>query len=364
MSVSLAKTSVVLRDQMQAGLHIGAQVAVDLRGELSDLAIGESRPGTAMSPDTIMPWLSGSKPVAAVAIAMLWERDGLDLDDRVTKFIPEFAAKGKDAITLRHLLTHTGGFRQAVLNWPAAPWEKIIATICAMSIEPDWVPGKKAGYHPFTSWFILGEIVRRIDGRPYEQFAREEILLPLGMTDSFVAMSAEEYRRLNDRIGVMQRTEGGTIVDAKNDDESRVTASRPGGGMRGPMRELARFYRMMLDRGQIGNARIVSPQTVEAMTARHRVGMFDHSFKHVIDFGLGFIINSAQYGPDTVPYGYGRFADPRTFGHGGNQALISFADPENDLAAAIVCNGWPGEEAHRVRMNAVIDALYDDLDLS
>jgi CubicO group peptidase (beta-lactamase class C family) len=65
-----------------------------------------------------------------------------------------------------------------------------------------------------------------------------------------------------------------------------------------------------------------------------------------------------------VPYGYGPHASPRAYGHGGSQSSISFADPEHELAVAIVCNGTPGEEAHQRRMRAVVAAVYEDLDLS
>ena len=68
-------------------------------------------------------------------------------------------------------------------------------------------------------------------------------------------------------------------------------------------------------------------QTVEALTARHRVGMIDLTFKHEIDWGLGFILDSRRHGPETIPYGYGHHASPRTFGHSGYRSSVGFADP-------------------------------------
>jgi CubicO group peptidase (beta-lactamase class C family) len=138
---------------------------------------------------------------------------------------------------------------------------------------------------------------------------------------------------------------------------------RPGANGRGPVRELGRFYEMLQQHGALQDGRILTPQTIEAMTARHRVGLLDHTFKHVIDFGLGFLINSAQYGPDTVPYGYGRYASPRTFGHSGNQTSCAFCDPERQLVVAWVCNGTPGEPRHQQRQRAVNGAIYEDLAL-
>src|SRR2546426_12475631 len=81
---------------------------------------------------------------------------------------------------------------------------------------------------------------------------------------------------------------------------------------------------MLLGKGQRDGARVLSPQAVEAVVAAHRVGRYDHTFRHVMDWGLGLILNSARYGPDTVPYGYGPYASPRTFGHGGSQCCTGF----------------------------------------
>jgi len=107
--------------------------------------------------------------------------------------------------------------------------------------------------------------------------------------------------------------------------------------------------------------RVLKNQTAEAMTARHRSGMYDHSFAHVIDWGLGFIINSNQYGAETVPYGYGSHASPRTFGHSGWQTSSAFCDPEHGLVVAWVCNGTPGEKQHQERQRAINTAIYEDL---
>jgi CubicO group peptidase (beta-lactamase class C family) len=130
------------------------------------------------------------------------------------------------------------------------------------------------------------------------------------------------------------------------------------------MRELGRFYEMLLAGGSLNGVRILSPQTVEAMTARHRVGQFDRTVNHLLDWGLGFLINSAQYGVETVPYGYGPFASPRTFGHGGNQSSAGFCDPENQLVVSVVFNGMPGEAAHQDRIRRVLRAVYEDLGLA
>ena len=347
------------------GLHIGAQASINLNGRMiCDFAVGESRPGVPMSADTIMIWLSSTKPIAAVCIAQLWERGQLALDDLVTKFIPEFAGGGKDAITLRHLLTHTCGIRAAANNFTRDSWEITLSKIYQAKIEPGWIPGKKAGYHVASSWFVLGELVRRIDGRPFEQYVRDEVFLPLKMIDSWVGMPVDRYAEYGNRIGIMQNTDPAFKPPHAWDTPEMAALCKPGGNGRGPMRELVRFYQMLLNGGSLDGATIISPQTVEALTARHRVGMFDHSFKHIMDWGLGFIVNNNQYGIDTIRYGYGPRASWRTYGHSGHRSSVAFADPKHGLAVALVFNGTPSEEVHDRRVRSVLAALYEDLGVS
>lgn len=363
----LPRTLAALEEGRRSGLHLGAQLYVSLRGEaIADAAMGENRPGVPLTPDHLMLWLSSTKPTLAVALAELWEQERLDLDDPVARFIPEFAAEGKGGITLRHLLTHTAGIRRLEVGWPDRSWDEIIALLCAMRPEPRWVPGRKAGYHTASSWFVLGEVVRRIDGRPYERYVREEVFEPLEMFDSWVGMPPERYRQYRDagRIGAMWDTTASPPQPHGWDSEERCTRCHPGGNGYGPMRELGRFYEMLLAHGSLGGRRLLSPQTVEALTARHRAGLRDQTFQHVLDWGLGFILNSVQYGADTVPYGYGHHASPRAFGHSGYRSSAAFADPEHGLAVALVCNGTPSNEAHEHRVRVVLDAVYEDLELT
>jgi len=360
----MPRTGALLASQVDAGIQIGAQLYISLRGRVvADLGVGESRPDVAMTPDTVMLWMSATKPMAALAIAQLWERGKLGIDDPVAAHVPEFAQHGKETITLRHVLTHTAPIRWVETGWPAVSWDTIISKVCAMRPERDWRPGAKAGYSALTSWFVLGEVVRRIDRRAFEDYVRQEIFEPLGMNDSWIAMPPETYRAYGTRLGVMQKTEGGRVVDAELDTEAAVTRARPAGSGHGPVRELGRVYEMLLAGGTLNGSRIISAQTVEALVARHRAGMYDMTFRHVIDWGLGFLLNSNQYGPDTLPYGYGPYASYRTYGHNGHQSATAFADPEHGLAVALVCNGMPGEPAHHVRMREIHSAIYEELGL-
>ncbi|MGB2695559.1 MAG: serine hydrolase domain-containing protein [Dehalococcoidia bacterium] len=355
----LPRTTTVIEQGMRDGLHIGAQVYVSRHGTpIADFGIGEARPGVPMDTDSMMIWWSSTKATASVAIGQLWERGQIDIEAPVATYIPEFAAKGKDAVTVRHVLTHTGGFRFADGRWAfRRSWDEVIARICDAELEPGWVPGQKAGYHPSSGWFILGEIVRRVDGRPFDRYVREEIFEPLGMHDCWVGMPPERYRVYGQRIGFMHYTDGDEGLRPVQivDTEEGCARCVPGGGGRGPMRELGRFYEALLFGGALGETRILSPQTVAAMTARHRVGMFDETFRIAIDWGLGFIIDSILYG---------KHCSTRTFGHGGARSSTGYADPEHGLVVAIVTNGMPESRAHYFRFNDISSAIYEDVGIA
>lgn len=365
--MNFTKTTELIESGLDRRLHVGAQLFVGTRDgrTLIDAAWGIAREGVPMTPDALQLWMSSTKPVAAVAVGQLWERGKLDLDDAVAKHVPEFGEKGKEGVTVRHLLTHTGGFRAVANSWKPAPVEQFLAEIYTARLEPGWTPGAKAGYHVASSWFVLGELVRRVDGRPFERYVREEIFLPLGMTDCWVGMPEETYDTYGDRVALMYTTDTSEpIPHPLWSQRGNATMCRPAANGYGPASQLGRFYQMLLNKGSLDGVRVLSPQTVESLTARARVGMYDHTFRHNVDWCLGFIPNNNIYGWETVPYGYGRWAGARSFGHGGHQTSVGMADPDAGLAMALVFNGAPGDARHNDRIRGVMGAIYEDMGLA
>lgn len=241
------------------------------------------------------------------------------------------------------------------------PWEERIAAICATPLESGWVPGETAGYQTHGGWYVLAELVARLEARPFSEHVREKILEPLGLGDVRVGMSAADYRDYGPRIGTTYVTFPRESTPHPTwDGEAACTRCRPGGNARGPVRELGRFYEALLD----GGRGVIRPETVQEFTRRQREGRYDATFRHVVDFGLGFLVNSNRYGVDTVPYGYGRHASAETYGHSGAQSGCAFADPARGLVVAWVCNGLPGEVRHQRRQRATNTAIYEDLGLA
>jgi CubicO group peptidase (beta-lactamase class C family) len=354
----------VLEEGVKTGVHLGAQLCVVLDGKtVIDFACGEGRAGVPMRTNSIVQWFSSGKPLTAILIAHLYERSKIDLDAPVSSYIPDFAANGKALIAIKHLLTHTAGFRGADQIPPEAPWDETIQRICAAPLEPGWVPGQRAGYSTTAAWFILAEIIQRLTATPFDQYIKSALLEPLGMHDSWLRLPFADYKRYGDRLALMHDTAAVKREPAFLQDAGGMAQCRPGSTARGPVRELALFYEMLLNGGNSTGGQLLSPQTIQLFTSPQRVGLFDETFQHKLDFGYGFIVNSNRYGANTVPYGYGLHASDETFGHSGAQSSCAFADPQHNLAAAWVANGTPGERAHQKRQRDINNAIYEHLDL-
>ena len=357
----LPKTLAAIAVGFDKGWHVGVQLAVWRDGApFLDYVDGIARAGVDMRVDSLFPWFSGTKLVTSIAVAQLVERGRLTYDQPVVSVVPEFGVHGKGGVTLRHVLTHTGGFR-----YPAGQTELFTA-----GIEPDallqavndapleWEPGTRGGYHPVTGFHVLGEVIYRIDGRAVEDYVAEEIFEPLGMADSWFALPTSRVAAYGDRIVVMHDT----TVDPPRPLERRAHHwALPSSSGIGPMGELVRVAEALRRGGELDGERILTAESVATMTARHRVGMRDETFGAVIDWGLGPMVNSLQYTGKPAPYGYGQYASPGAFGHGGMQSSVVFADPAQGLSVAFWCNGMAGEPNNHRRTQPVLTALYEDL---
>ena len=338
-------------------------MSVSWRDRTATLASGLAAPGRPMGGDTLLPWFSATKPVTAAAVLQQWERGRLHPDDPVARHVPEFAAAGKEAVTVRHLLTHTASLVATVGG--AEGWDELLGIACGSALVDDWVPGRRAAYSPRLGYAVLGEVVRRLDGRDFDAYVSEELFEPLGMADSWLALTPERYAAYGERMGVMHRTDGGGAEPvASLAGAGGFAVARGSGSGVGPASDLVRFYLALLGAGELEGMRVLSAQTVDTMCARHRAGMEDETFGAVTDWGLGVMVNSWHYRRRPAPYGYGDHASPRTFGHGGVQSSLAFADPEAGLAAVLIFNGMAGEAGHQRRLRPVVNALYEDLGLA
>lgn len=354
----MRRTIAVIEGGIGAGLHRGAQVYVRHNDHVMvDAGFGEARPGAAMTKDSVMLWLSAGKPIVAMAVAKLVERGEVGLDEPVASYVQEFGVNGKEAVTVGQVLRHTGGFRW-LIGVDVLGYREAVERVCAMGLEKGGEPGQRAGYHIYTGWYVLAEIVRRVDGRPIDLFVVEEIFEPLGMVDCWIGIPHGEQENLGDALSINEQTMVEPI-ERIHGLPDQIAMLRPSSNYRGPVRQLGRFYAALLARGR----GVFRPDTVERFTVPSRVGMVDETFGVEIDWSLGFMIHSVKYGARHA-YDFGPHASERSYGHAGNQCSCGFVDPAHRLVVAWACNGQPGERAHQERNSAINAAIYEDLGLA
>jgi CubicO group peptidase (beta-lactamase class C family) len=231
----------------------------------------------AMTADTIFDVSSLTKIMATATSTMLLVENGtLRLDDKVKRYLPNFTGGGKDSITLRHLLTHYSGLPpdfDLSKSWfgHQAALEEL------WKIKTDSEPGNAFVYSDLN-FIVLGEIVHAVTGVPLDEFAREHIFVPLGMTDTCFRPPSKLTGRIaptEPRKNTLQYLKGqGSGADLNKILRGEVhdpTAWRMGGvaghaGVFSSAKDIALFAQMLLDRGKYANGRLLSPLTVDAMT--------------------------------------------------------------------------------------------------
>lgn len=347
----------LIERQRIEGLHPGAQLYVSLGGEVVvDTAVGEARPGVALTPEHVMMWYSATKPLTAVAVVQLLEQGRLHLDDRIGRFVANWGG-GKEACTLRHVLTHMGGFARAETFDADIGWEESIALIAAYPAEHP--PGHAAGYHATAGWMVLGEVVRVVDGRAIDTYLREEVLAPAGMVDTWLGIPVPDQERIADRLAHLHWTglmmpvlEDGALcmrpyhIEDIHDEPWHRAKVHPGGSGRGPAADLGRFYEALL---ADGGARLFRrPESVSLLGACHRAAVVDRTLLSAPPWGLGVQIAGSISG--TIGY--------RSFGHGGMASSRGVCDPVEGLVLVFVCNGLPGPIENHRRMTEVTNAVY------
>lgn len=349
----------LLERQRKDDLHDGAQIYVSRHGEtLLDTAVGESTPGRSLGPDDVMLWYSSSKPATTVAVLQLWEQGKLGLDDPIAEFIDGWGA-GKERCTIRHVLTHTGGFPMYFdkVGDIDIDYDEKVRRIAAHPAE--FEPGTKAQYHLTTGWTILGAVIEAVDGRPVDDYVDAEVFGRAGMGHCRLGISVEEQKALGDRLvpvrwkghQLVGRSDGKPVpVDydiEKHGHNEAWYRSRvePGSSGQGPARELGRFYECLLGHGP----ELLEPRTVEVMIATHRSGMRDATFGNLkVPWGLGVNVSGGISG------GVGK----RAFGHGGMASSRGMADPEVGLVMVLITNGLPKPLDNEQRMFDITDAVY------
>ena len=325
-------------------IQIGGETVLDLWAGSADKD-GEQ----PWHSDTILNLFSCTKTFTAVTALQLVGEGKLQLDAPVADLWPEFAAAGKGAITLRQLLCHQAGLPALREPLPAEAlydWSSMTAALAAET--PWWTPGEGQGYAPITYGWLVGELLRRADGRGPGESIVARTAQPLGL-DFHVGLDDGEFHRvahiargkgnlgdaaaqrllrvmMSEPMSMSTRafTNPPSIMTSTNKPEWR-RMQQPAANGHGNARSLAGFYAGLLD------GRLLDAALLAELTREHGLGE-DKTLLTSTRFGLGCMLD--QPGVANATYGLG----PKAFGHPGAGGSIGFADPERELAFGFVTN--------------------------
>jgi len=377
-----AKLKREFHSMIEEGLHPGAQLAVFHDGALViHLAGGVKGPGgeKIMTSAELLKWSAsqdrgpGHEPVTfdtlyqirsvtkilmMTVLMMLYDQGKFDFDDPVSKYWPEFAKNGKEAVTIAHILSHRAGLPPG----PYIPARAIVKRApVARAIEnmrPMWKPGEKNGYQGVTVSMAPDEIIFRLTDRfpAIGEILREQVFGPLGLRDIYLGLPASEFPRMA-KMAVLdpQRWDRKRCSDLLNSREGIQPEQSWVGGV-STARDLADFMNVFAHWGTYKGKRFFAKE-VQQLVSRptNKAGEIDQTMLRPIRWGLGFILGDT---PDV----YGTPPHAGAIGHVGGGATVAWADPKNKLAVAFLCNGMKNRASWK-RYRRVGDLVYGALRL-
>jgi CubicO group peptidase (beta-lactamase class C family) len=385
--IDRARIDTMLQGFIERGQIAGAEAIVFKDGRevyYGSFGFADREARRAMSRDALIQIYSMSKPVTGVALMQLYEQGLFQLDDPLSKYLPEFAkmkvyvgedAKGapilEDArrqITVRDITRHTAGFGGAgkpglermIKEANPTDWKY---TLSEMSQRLASLP---LGYHPGEKWLysaaadVQARLVEKLSGVPYEQYAKEHVLSPLGMSEtSFYVEPARQGRRAAE----YQLSDSGVLTRTPDEEAFRFSSKEwpmdPGGfGWTSTIDDYSKFARMLLGEGELGGVRVLKPETVRLMATNHLdESITDRSWlpnKGQVGFGIDFAVRLRP--PVDANENPGEVGE---FFWDGRDSTLFWVDPANHLTAILLVQLLPFDRIglHRTFRRAVYDAL-------
>jgi CubicO group peptidase (beta-lactamase class C family) len=307
----------------------GAGLAVGRKGRLIEpLLVGRqkaAKDSSALRKDALFLVASITKPVTVASAMMLVERGELALEDPVNRYVPALAGDGREAIQVRHLMTHTSGLPDMVASNEALrqghrPLSAFVAAACNEPLL--FPPGTKVSYQSMGT-ALLGEIVHQVAGRTLPEFLRKEVFEPLGMLDTSLGWDPAKKERIAG-IRVLPELEG---KDWNWNSAYWLGLGAPWGGMVTSPADFARYCQMTLNGGVLDGVRVLSPATVRAMTTNQLAWLpkVPEEERRCKPWGLGWRLNWPGHSSN-----FGDLLGPRAFGHWGATGTVCWMDPDTE----------------------------------
>lgn len=313
--------------------------------------------------DTLHPLYSFSKLVTGTAIAMAKSEGRLDYGDRVVQHIPEFTGGGKDAITIRHCLTHSAGLAK-VQSKPvhdAAGWNQALHTLCAATVE--WLPGSRTAYHGWSGAFLAAECLRRVNGgQPWAELCRAKLFEPLGAKSLSYELPANRAQVAIVPQPAAEKPMPATAAAAFG------YAGQPGAGCFGKLEDALKVLNLHLQAGVWKTQQLIAPDVLREM----------HSVQYEREIAVA---RAAGKSPEHEPWGLGPLLrghgpacgahnwfgfqhqnSPGIFGHAGIDTLIGVGDLKSRVAFVFATSNSPKPPDQTVVLrNQVTDLVFRKL---
>ncbi|WP_370322808.1 serine hydrolase domain-containing protein [Oricola sp.] len=359
----------------------GASLCVNVHGRtMVDLWGGVRDPetGAPWQRDTVSVVFSCTKAATAICAHMLVDRGLLDLDQPVMRYWPQFAGAGKEDITVRMLLNHTAGLpalRDRLKTGGFYDWKYMVERLEREA--PFWPPGSHVAYHMMTFGWAVGEVIRRVSGRPLGQFFREEISGPLQL-DFHIGAPEEIEPRIAPVSAFMTTGEeirspfaeavmrAGTPVPrlaflntGRHGPNSVAAHEAELGGIGGiaNARALAAMFAPLASSASAGKG-LLSRERIDVMRSVSAETDLDETLCIPTRFGEGFML--AMDNAD-LPQGNAFRIGPGAFGHVGIGGSVGFADPDAGMAFGYTMNRLGGGVLLNDRGQSLVDATYRSL---
>ena len=352
----------VQRD-IDEGLLPSAQVAVARNGRLAGMRTfghvtqnGEQQPATNQ---TLYCIFSCTKALVAAGVWTLFEKGLLQPDEWVADILPEFAANGKERISVEQVMLHTSGFPHSSLN--PLDWhdeKKRAETFASWQLE--WEPGTRFEYHAVSAHWVLVALIEQRTGIPYQRFLRDHVLDFLGLTELYVGLPYSLNGHVAEIEYVTPPTEppgGWGVVSPEfvlsfNDPAVRAVGV-PGAGGIGTAGGLALFYQALMRDGETpARMSILRPETISWATEVRTTEQHLDPLQNIpVNRGLGVVVAGA----DGMAHmrGFGRGTSPVPFGHGGAGGQIAWGDPVTGISVGYCTSGFSDLLISGRRMTAI-----------
>jgi CubicO group peptidase (beta-lactamase class C family) len=363
----------ILAANLESGEDLGASVAVTVEGHpVVDLWGGWSDEGrqSPWGEDTITNVWSTTKTMTNLCALVLADRGLLDVDAPVARYWPEFAANGKEGVLVRQVLSHTSGvsgWAQPVTVEDIFDWERSTAMLAAQA--PWWEPGTASGYHALNQGHLVGEVLRRIDGRSLGRFFAEEVAGPLG-GDFHIGLDPSDDHRVSDVIApppldidlatldmdsVAVKTFTGPAPDASVANTTAWRRAEIGAANgHGNARSVARIQAVVANGGTLDGVSLLSPSTVDLIFREQSNGV-DLVLGLPLRFGIGYGLTD----PETFAF----LPSGRVCHWGGWGGSVIIVDVERHLTIAYVMNKMAGGLVGDLRGFSLVTAAYEALGL-